>query len=209
MVLRIHSSKRKEGHEQHYAELQLFTPWRNEIEELKRNHPEQCMALYYQKEKEIEEIRKEIYPGEETITLLENCDLEEIMPQSILDGIDAQGEQELEDGKEEGLVDDPRYAGLQYEGDPEKGGESNYTEEFKYKKLIAPEQEELDFLTGLLVQEQRAILNKVIHYAMEVVKARNSPHEQPVPIRLIVVGGAGNLNIQHDFCSTILKLVSI
>ena len=192
MVLRIHSSKRKEGHEQHYAELQLFTPWRDEIEDLKRNCPEECMALYYTKEKDIEGIRKEIYPGEETITLLENCDLDEIMPQSILDGIDAQGEQELADGKEEGLVDDPKYAGLHYEGDPEKLKESNYTEEFKYKKLSVPEQEELNFLTRLLVQEQRAVLSKAIHYAKEVVKARNSPHEQPVPLRITVVGGAGN-----------------
>ena len=32
-VLRIHNSKKKEGHEKHYSELLLFAHWRNENEE--------------------------------------------------------------------------------------------------------------------------------------------------------------------------------
>ena len=33
IVLRVHSSKRKEGHEKHYVDLMLFSHWRDEIKE--------------------------------------------------------------------------------------------------------------------------------------------------------------------------------
>ena len=35
-VLRIHRSDKKEGHEQHYSELLLYTPWSNEEDDLQR-----------------------------------------------------------------------------------------------------------------------------------------------------------------------------
>ena len=40
IVLRVHSSKRKEGHEHHYAELMLFSHWRDKIKEFHRHSPD-------------------------------------------------------------------------------------------------------------------------------------------------------------------------
>lgn len=42
-VLRYHKLERKQGYEQFYAEMLLFLPWRNEIEELQSENPEGCI----------------------------------------------------------------------------------------------------------------------------------------------------------------------
>ena len=59
-ILRIHnSSKKKESHEQFYAELLLYFPWRNEVECLKRNDAVECEKLYHSNYEEIIEKNKE------------------------------------------------------------------------------------------------------------------------------------------------------
>ena len=62
-VMRIHNSKKKEGHEQHYSELLLLGPllfahWRNETEEFHEDSMEDCMKEY---ESRIKEIKKQDY----------------------------------------------------------------------------------------------------------------------------------------------------
>ena len=69
-VLRIHSSKKKEGHQQHYSEILLFSAWRNEEEDIPREL-DPCLLAYQQKSLEISRNRKNIYPGESLLDLLD------------------------------------------------------------------------------------------------------------------------------------------
>ena len=83
-VMRIHSSKKKEGHEQHYAELQLYTPWRDE-KKLFAQDERKCIEKFYKMIEDIQANKEMIFPGEETIDLLENLDLELHKPMHIFD----------------------------------------------------------------------------------------------------------------------------
>ena len=73
----MHSSKKKEGHEQHYSELLLFYPWRDEINEFHREDSDLCKAKYHQCKTKIEEIRQLFYPGEATLELMDSNDFAE------------------------------------------------------------------------------------------------------------------------------------
>lgn len=188
-VLRIHRSDRKEGHEQHYSVLLLYTPWSNEEANLKRTHNE-CIEQYQANEEMIASVKKQIFLGEDTVNMLDT-DLEENRPVPIYDQIDPQREQELDDDREEGFEDDPRFGALDYGNAFNDNEESPKLEEFKYKQIVVPSKEELTILTRRLVPEQMRILLKIVHVCKEVKKARKAPHERPRPIRIIVVGGAG------------------
>ena len=52
-VLRIHNSKKKEGHEKHYSELLLFAHWRNETEEFYEDSVDDCIEEYESRKNEI------------------------------------------------------------------------------------------------------------------------------------------------------------
>ena len=105
--------------------------------------------------------------------LIENSDLSELRPTAVYDNLDAEGELEAEDGKDEGAVDDLRFAGLQYSKKfvEKVGSDGEAFGEFKYKKLVVPSNEEMDFLTRKLVPEQKQILNKVIHACKQVKRS--------------------------------------
>ena len=128
-VLRIHRSDKKEGHEQHYSELLLFTPWFDEEVDIPRTF-DACLAQYRCNVEVIESVKSQIFLGEDTVQMLDT-DLEEIRPVSIYDQIDAQREQELDDDREEGVIDDPKYAAMNY-GD-EFNEEGPKPEEFKFR----------------------------------------------------------------------------
>ena len=186
-ILRIHSSRKKEGHEQHYSELLLFTPWRNEAEELERDNPEACIQLYNDRSDAINSVKAEIFPGEDTLELLET-DLELIRPSHIYDEIDGQFEQENEDDFDEGLEDDPRYAALEPETS-HKEEDKPSLEQIRYKKLKVPDEEELKAITHRLADEQMEIVTKVVTFCKGVVKSRNCHKESVEPLRLVVHGG--------------------
>ena len=75
MVLMIHNSKKKEVTEEHYSETLLFSSWRDERKDLKRNS-DACFNEYRNRKKEIDNNRKIIYPGEAVIDTLESTELE-------------------------------------------------------------------------------------------------------------------------------------
>ena len=58
IVLRIHNSKKKEGHEQHYSELLLFAHWRDEVVEFHRHSSDDCVAEYESRKEEVSLNRK-------------------------------------------------------------------------------------------------------------------------------------------------------
>ena len=185
-ILRIHSSKKKEGHEQHYSELLLFVPWRDEEVEFCRHSPEDCIALYQSKIEDINFVKKELFRGEDLLDLLE-CDLELLRPSHVYDEINAQGVQEDDDDLDEGLEDDPKFAAL----DPKDLQEQDRPslEQFKYKKVHIPDEEEIGAITQRLAGEQMELVMKVANFCKQLVKARNSPHESVTPIRLVIHGG--------------------
>jgi hypothetical protein len=196
-VLRIHSSKRKEGHEQHYSELLLFCPWRDEIKDFSRGNADECVQKYMNKKADIDKIRSIFFPGEETITLLESGEYQDLdRPSHIYDLLDAQREQENDDDQAEGMVEDPAFESHRYLGNLRDAAENGLDvpkEEAKFKEIVVPSDEEFSFITQRLHSEQLTIVEKVVNYAKDVVKARNNFKVKLDAPRLIVHGGAGML----------------
>merc|ERR1711884_309535 len=98
-VIRTHASKRKEGHEQYFTELQLFFPWRNEVDDLHRRDINKCQQLYKDNEATIQLNRKELFPGEPTVDLMD-LELSDMRPSHIYDTLNPQGEQDEEDDRD-------------------------------------------------------------------------------------------------------------
>ena len=195
--LRIHSSKRKEGHEQHYSELLLFAHWRDEIMEFCRDDADACVSIYVERKSEISRNRTSMYPGEATIELMEDEDFQKQKPTHIFDAIASQAEQENKDDLEEGLHDAPEYESLACPEQFAYQEEGGNFEDFKYKKICLPNDEDLKIITLRLVPEQMDVLYKVMTYCKTVVKSWSNPRVKVKPIRLIVHGGAGNTFIRH------------
>ena len=190
-VLRFHSSKKKEGYEQYYSEMQLFTNWRDEKEEFKPESEEDCKKEYERRKQDIESNKKIIFPGEETVDMLETCTLESMKPIHLADTLDGAGEQENNDDMTEGIIDDPEYESFGYTGNLNlENGQPAYSSS-KYKPFSSPDEFELKHLTRRLVPEQMNVLRQAVTSCKEVVKARKNKKVKPKPVRLIVHGGAG------------------
>merc|ERR1712051_495136 len=188
-VLRIHT--KKGGYEQYYSEMQLFTHWRDEKEEFKPESEEECKKEYERRIQEIESNKKSIYPGEETIDMLETCTLESMKPIHLADTIDGAGEQANNDDMIEGIIDDPEYETFGYTGNLIlENGQPAYSSS-KFKPISIPDELELKHLTRRLVPEQMNVLRQVVTSCKDQVKARKNKKVKPKPVRLIVHGGAG------------------
>ena len=58
-VLRIHSSSKKDGDEEFFAEMQLFSPWRiSDLDTWRRN----CIEEFQKRRDTIEKVRKKTFP---------------------------------------------------------------------------------------------------------------------------------------------------
>ena len=162
------------------------SPWRDEEVELCRHSPEECIALYQEKIEQINGVKSELFRGEELMDLLE-CDLELLRPSHVYDEIDGQNEQDNEDDLDEGLEDDPKFAAM----DPNdmKDQDRPSLDQFKYKKVHVPNEEEISTITQRLAEEQLELVMIVVNFCKAHVKARSSPHEKVTPIRLVIHGG--------------------
>jgi hypothetical protein len=190
-VLRVHNSKRKDGHEQHYSELMLFCPWRDEVKEFHRGDAEKCINKYHEKKEEIDQNRKLIFPGEATIELMDSAEFELQRPSHVFDQLNAEGEQNNIDDNVEGIIQDPAFESHSYFGNLQQDLEGMPAEEAKYKEVALVTNDELLTLTRRLHSEQLDVLNAVVKYAKDVVKARNNFKVKPKPPLLVVHGGAG------------------
>ena len=148
-VLRIHNSKKKEGHEKHYSELLLFAHWRNETEEFYEDSVDDCIEEYESRKNEIIANKKTMYPGEDVIELLDLGDLKMSKPEHVADVLDCQGEQNNEDDNAAGCIDDPQYESFGYTGNLNliKGEAKGLVEDFKYKEIWLPSADELKHMT--------------------------------------------------------------
>ena len=71
------------------------------------------------------------------------------------------------------------------------GPEGNH-EEFKFRKIELPDDEEMRFITHRLVPEQMDVLRIVVQYCKDVVKRRENLVHPVTPLKIVVHGGAGN-----------------
>ena len=190
LVLRIHDSKKKDGNEQEYSELLLFSAWRDEEQDISRDDTVNC---FVEKRDEIEKNREAIYPGDSTIGTFDTVDLELMRPTHVADTLDCQGEQDNNDDLEEGSIDDPAFASFAFTGNVNQEAPVQ-RENNRFKKIVMPNDQELKYLTRRLVPEQMNVLRPVIASCKAFVKARNNHKVKVKPARLIVNGGAGRLN---------------
>ena len=58
-VLRIHSSSKKDGEEEYFAEMQLFSPWRTQNLDLWRKN---CVEEFQERKSVINIVRKKTFP---------------------------------------------------------------------------------------------------------------------------------------------------
>ena len=202
-ILRMHSSKKKEGAEECYAELLLYYPWRDEDEDLKR---EECNTIYTKNISEIEKNKKGLFPNDDVVEMLdnlENCDFNAARPTHIYDMLDSQMIQEDEDDEAEGVTDDPEFASR----NPEVFKVPENPHDFitqKYKVLTLPEDpNDLLEMTRKLVAEQLQALSKVIGYCKDVKRNFKDINHEVKPLRLIIHGGSGSGK------STLLRCASL
>ena len=114
-------------------------------------------------------------------------------PCHLYEMLDNQGEQENSDDLEIGISDDPVFESFSYTGNLNTREYENedVPDNVKYKAVVVPEDEVIDFITRRLVPEQMSILKKIIKYCKDVKKARNNENLSPKPERIIIHGGAG------------------
>ena len=186
-VMRIHSSKKKEGHEKHYSEMVLFCHFRNEVEDFHRFDTGKCIKTYEEKRFQLDGNRKLMFPGEATLDLMtEDLFDNEVLqnrPCHIYDALNSQAVQENEDDRLEGEESDPHLESFGYLGNLAHNSE-NVFDDIKFKAIGLPDEKELKFLTRRLVPEQRMILKKVVSFCK-----RNDE-----TLRIIIHGGSGEKN---------------
>ena len=189
-VMRIHNSRKKDGHEQQYSELLLFSPWRDEEKEFHAGNEKECIEEFNKRLEKIKKNKDMIYPGEGTLDLLENVDHDIQAPAHIYDMLDGEGQQQQEDDLADGQENDPQFESFGYTGNLAQGEHVPY-ESSKYRVVTVPKDHELKLKTKRLVPEQINILRKVVEYCRDVVKFRKKLRHPVKPLKLIVHGGGG------------------
>ena len=189
-VMRIHSSKRKEGHEEHYSELLLHCHWRDEVKEFCRWSAKDCVSVYEERKEELKQNKSKIFPGEEVLDVIDTEDISEMKPTHLYDTLASQNVQQNEDDLLEGCSDAPEFESIGYTGNlaSESHGPS---ETSKFKVVKIPCSEELDMITRRLVSEQMDAFRMIVSTMKDVVRARENLSLPVKALRLIIHGGAG------------------
>ena len=194
IVLRIHASKKKGGHEEFFSEMLLFSPWNDERKDLYPNDGNKCYEEYLKRYEFITSIKKIVFPGDKAVDIL-SCDFhQEFRPQHAYDQLNCQTEQENEDQSEEIVEEDLDIAPIHYHGEKSEDLQMSIKEKdmCRYKKIPYMEKEALMSLTLNLVPEQKEVLTKFLNYCKDIIKAQKKPHLSSKPLLLLVHGGAGN-----------------
>ena len=121
--------------------------------------------------------KEAIYPGEGTIDLLENMDLDIQRPVHIYDMLDGERQQQESDDLMAGAENDPQFESFAYTGNLDQDGAqggNGFCESSKYRIVNVPKEDELSHRTRRLVPEQMNILRRVCAYCRDVVKSRKS-----------------------------------
>jgi hypothetical protein len=194
-VLRLHNPRKKEGHEQYYAELLAFYPWRKEEEDLHRNDPENCIKLYFDNIEVLNGNKQETFPYSKEVrevqAAIEDGTFDK-RPSHIFDMLASQAAQDNDDANIEGMIDDPTNVASDHNNLDEGQRRHAMTEiASKFRKIEVEEEETLLKMTRTLVQEQMFALQKIVAFCKNVVKARSGTCEDPDPVLITIQGGAG------------------
>ena len=181
-VLRIHSSNKKKGHEENYAELLLFCAWRNEEVELHPSDPENCITKYNESLGEINSNRECIFPFSDNVKEMSDFmkDTEDSRPEHIYDNIDPAGNQEDDDDFEQLQPRDESEL-------PREAQEGHYPEKLKFRPIDVLEEEEMLEMVRKLSSEQMIPFSVIVDYCKKETIFECSSE----PPRIIVHGGGG------------------
>ena len=186
-VLRTINNKRREGHEAQYAELQLYWPWKNE-NDIPRDM-DNCLALYEVNKEEVMKNKYGLFPFSSCIDL-KDFDTEAGPPAHIYDELDPEFQQEMNEDENKDDEVDPEYAGRHHDHFDANVGKNNI-EDFRFKAIDIPPNNEMKELLKKLVPEQMRGLDKVVKYCTDIVKSSNKGNNEFEPLRLIIHGGSG------------------
>ena len=195
LVLRYHLSKKKDGYEQFYAEMVLFSPWMNEYNELFPYDEMKCLQAYESRKDGISCIKNIIFPGESAINLDLLEFFEQERPTHVFDNLDCEGEQDNEDTNDLviGEEDHLDIAPLPWNGvDEAENPETNTNRESgNYRKISLLKDNDLMILTRSLVDEQKEALSKVIDVCKSYLKTQAKLHLSAKQLLMLIHGGAG------------------
>ena len=197
-VLRMHKFKENDDpHQFFYSELLLYKHWRSE-DELREDCHESCLALFNEKSPNdsnlsyISEVKENLFPEKNNVELaraiVEDMDDPDQRPSHIGDQLDAQNEQENEDGVAIGTSVHPEQQVRFYDGDLKEVSEKPSI----FKRADLSDYESMVEDARKLVDEQRIIFDKIIGYAKELRKSKASGRCTVTPPLIFVQGGAGS-----------------
>ena len=191
-ILRIHSSKKKKGDEGLYAELLLFSPWRNEREEFK-----ECNSAFNEKYETIQQNKKVIYPNSDMIDIMRDLiqNPDDARPMHLMD-MDAAGEQENIDN--EAILESLDTTELPHE-DEERDPENVKSDGCMFKPIIVDEPEIMLQFARSLSFEQRIPFDKLIKFCKEVKRSNQGATIAIKPPQMIIKGKNKQTNIHIFF----------
>ena len=196
IALKIHVSSKKQGHEEIFAEMQLFTPWRNLEQDLGMSDPEKCKNLFNAKRSSLLFLKKKVYPFSinELIEEVKNNELLNQFPDQLTYEFDPEGAQEnleVEDLNDE-HVERPAIDFEELNEDNPNTADNKCREE-RFQCLELWNEDYLLRETRFLAEEQRAVLQKVLHFVKGKIRCQKNklPRDSPEQLLLIVHGGGG------------------
>ena len=192
-ILRIHVSKNKDPLHKVYAELILFYPWINEIDDLHRNNSTEMIKLFNNNRELIETNRQNIFPHSSTLDsltgILENDNFER--PILLYDTLDGEGQQQNEDDMEGMEPLDTAELPDEYDTLDNKAGSSS--KEKVIMKRIDLTEKDIQVMyqhARSLSYAQKIVFDKFMHYIRCMVIQRNGGGLiEAKPPMIIVHGG--------------------
>ena len=194
LILRVHSSKKKEYMEGIYSECLLYLPWREESADLKRENNEQLLELFNQNTETIRENKKAVFPCAPMIdAMMELLDsAEDTKPLHLADNIDPTAQQDNEEDQIELDETNPLDTSeLPSEAENKKGQAK--PDGCPFRPIPLSSQEELIQKARNLSYSQRIVFDEVLAFAKSVIRAERAKEIMSMlsPPLLIVHGGGG------------------
>ena len=191
LIVRIHSSRHKETpHEQIFAEMQMFLPWRDEEKDLFMHEGKECHEKYLNCQEVIDHNRKKIFPFGKMIEVLKDwVDNDFERPAHLFEGIDQTAQQEnFEDLEEIEPIDSSELPDEENERINVKKNLTNLKEVVKFKPIVLDDHQTMIENVRKLTYEQRIVFDEVINYCITCKIQENGGNVTVIPPNLIVTG---------------------
>ena len=202
LVLRLHSSHKKEGHEEFYAELLLFCPWRNEFEEFHPDSQEQCIKTFNEHINIINRNRKCLFPFSDSVKEMAELmsESEDTRPQHVFDTIDGAGEQADADDLKD--LEPPDKSEL-----PSEVNEGHLPEKTKYRPIDVLDEKEMLEMARKLSFEQMIPFTRFIDFCMKTLAGSGVCDIDPPRVILHGGGGVGKTSVINTIAKWAEKIL--